>query len=705
MLQTMPPKRRAALAVFAALCLIIVVLSAALLTSAIKSNSAKDEAMEQLQRTIAQLIDDTTEIRGALDIPPVPYENRTFAQGEEGDAAAAEFSASASDAAGEKSPHGSELLSEQAEHALLSYRAKQDARAFETLLAQNGVENIFSAQGFEMQRSDFTLYIKFRGSIVATLHGAQDGESLTVSSAITDAASEKSAKKFDAKSDAKAAKKSEAKSAAKSAQSIAITKDALAAYAAALRASIENNLALSEKTRRAVQAALQSAQARDYLRTFNARQNAVTANNAVVWRFYTVLGEQVFRVRLDLLKPELVVQYDAVAIQSAENAAGAVLEKLLKVDFAIKELREANKVLEKLSRQLQTPAVQKSLASLGLSVAQSFSETDDYYYFDLFERADETQGGQKSQQKDGPRIGAFALQKSTGGLWLTDEDYILREPFALSDESMEQTALAKGIETIVVIGSNENLADTIMLAVLNSKKNSVDLINIPRDLYYRGQKINWYFKRYSAKNFTDLLSSVLGVPIRKYISVDMYSFVHVVNALGGITVYLQEDLIDPTYKIKENGAWKTLNYPKGEYVFSGIEALRVVRSRHSTSDFGRSERQQAVIEAVQQKVRDLDAFSSTISLLKILRTVRPYISTNMNIRDIAQTAVSYRNAPIAKHIIDTSNILYYTFTNLYFDNLNREDVDERYELGQYILLPRGGDWDLIKRYVRNIIEQ
>ena len=72
-------------------------------------------------------------------------------------------------------------------------------------------------------------------------------------------------------------------------------------------------------------------------------------------------------------------------------------------------------------------------------------------------------------------------------------------------------------------------------------------------------KINSIYRNYGPSRLMSDLSSITGLNISKYIAIDMYAFIDMVNILGGVTVKLNEPLIDPTYKVRENGRWSTLS--------------------------------------------------------------------------------------------------------------------------------------------------
>ena len=78
--------------------------------------------------------------------------------------------------------------------------------------------------------------------------------------------------------------------------------------------------------------------------------------------------------------------------------------------------------------------------------------------------------------------------------------------------------------------------------------------------------------------------------------------------MGGVSVNVPETLIDPTFPI-DNFNYGTLRINSGQQIMNGEKALSYARSRHSTSDFDRSRRQQIIIKAVLNKLLSLGSLS------------------------------------------------------------------------------------------------
>ncbi|MBT3273998.1 MAG: LCP family protein, partial [Spirochaetales bacterium] len=227
---------------------------------------------------------------------------------------------------------------------------------------------------------------------------------------------------------------------------------------------------------------------------------------------------------------------------------------------------------------------------------------------------------------------------------------------------------------------------------------------LPRDLFYRGKKINDVYGTFGPAQMARDLSDITGLNISKYIIIDMYAFIDAVDIMGGVDIRLPEDLIDPTMKIKDNGIWGTLFYPAGDYHFSGLEALRVARSRHYSSDFGRTERQQQIIYSLVGKMKELN-LGDTGKVYDLVNSLLKYVDTNLTAFEIVELFFRHRTSAIERMVVlNTSNVLYHTYSNLYYLDKKAEDVDDDFYKGSWILLPRDNDWNLIRWYVRTLIE-
>ena len=366
-------------------------------------------------------------------------------------------------------------------------------------------------------------------------------------------------------------------------------------------------------------------------------------------------------------------------------------------------------VLDEMVQLMKDQAFTAHLEKLGYSVSMDAREDNDYIYYDL-------------QNSKGESAGAFALQKEFGEVYLMDRDdipvrslrtfssgheltYAFQEEEASSDGATPFIP-AQGSETFLLIGSHEHNADTMIIAHFNSVTEDVVMISVPRDLYYKGMKINSIYRNYGPDRLAAELSTITGLRINKYIAIDMYAFIDVVNLLGGITVNLEEPLIDPTYKVRENARWSTLYYPAGEHHLDGVAALRVARSRHTSSDFGRAVRQQQVIGGIRNSLSGM-GLSDLSRAYDFMQIARKYLSTNLSTSELVKYFLSYRDYKInGQNVLNTDNVLYATYTNLYrlTDEEQRKALeDPGFYKGGWIVLPKNNDWNRIKQFIQSIM--
>jgi len=159
-------------------------------------------------------------------------------------------------------------------------------------------------------------------------------------------------------------------------------------------------------------------------------------------------------------------------------------------------------------------------------------------------------------------------------------------------------------------------SDTIMILHMDSKNKKAAILSIPRDLWVKmapsaqsgsGQsnRINAAYSVGGPKGLVDTIQSSLGIPINHYVEVDFVGFKDIVDAVGGVNVFVPAPARDKFsgLRIGEPGCIK----------LDGVAGLAWVRSRHyesfesgkwredPTSDLGRIQRQQDFIRRMLRK--------------------------------------------------------------------------------------------------------
>ncbi len=200
-----------------------------------------------------------------------------------------------------------------------------------------------------------------------------------------------------------------------------------------------------------------------------------------------------------------------------------------------------------------------------------------------------------------------------------------------------------------------NLTDTIILVWINPSKKTITLFSIPRDLYieYPGSskkaKINQIYetflplwKEVAIEKLKSKISEITWKDINFYVNIDFKGFIEIVDTLGWVEVSLKENFVD--YKYPDNNWWyKTFILRKWTWTLDGEVALMYARSRHSTSDFDRSLRQQTIISSLREKVSQLWYFKDRKKLLELYGIFQKYVDTDMSLTDMIRIWLSIKS--------------------------------------------------------------
>jgi len=243
--------------------------------------------------------------------------------------------------------------------------------------------------------------------------------------------------------------------------------------------------------------------------------------------------------------------------------------------------------------------------------------------------------------------------------------------------------------SILAVGTNQKLTDTIMLIIINPENQKIVAISIPRDLYVNGRKINAVYALYGIESLKKVISDVTGIYADKFIIVDFEAFEEVIDLIEGIDIYVKEDIYDPKFPNNSNG-YTVYSIKKGYHHLDGKEALQYARSRKSTSDFDRAKRQQDIVQAIRIKLKTFDLLNDLTHARDLFNIATSYVETNITIFEGLYYFEEFQNYPIQSgNVIDTSNFLYATNSTK----------------GEYILLPNAGDYSMIQKRVAESIKK
>ncbi len=228
-------------------------------------------------------------------------------------------------------------------------------------------------------------------------------------------------------------------------------------------------------------------------------------------------------------------------------------------------------------------------------------------------------------------------------------------------ENQSLNVLAIGSDTRdggndLVGGESEGLADTTMVLHLSADNSWAAGVSIPRDSMVQmpdcvssdGTVVPGALRQFNAAYpiggpacVQRTVEALTGLRIDHFVVVDFRGFVDMVDAVGGVTVYIPEPISDPQSRIYFEVGCQTLD---------GKQSLDYVRVRKGVgggdgSDLGRIERQQAFLTSLIQKVTSSDVLFNPLELYSFLDAVTRSVTTDPgigSIRSMASVAVRVR---------------------------------------------------------------
>lgn len=117
----------------------------------------------------------------------------------------------------------------------------------------------------------------------------------------------------------------------------------------------------------------------------------------------------------------------------------------------------------------------------------------------------------------------------------------------------------------------------------------------------------------------EALGTLYGLNIQYYVMVNFQGFQQVVDTLGGVTIDVQNPVVDDQYPA-DNGTDERVYIPAGVQHMTGAQALIYARSRHGSSDFDRAARQQRVILSIRQQTSPQTVLNNLQALLTTLKS-------------------------------------------------------------------------------------
>ncbi|WP_027091100.1 LCP family protein [Cohnella thermotolerans] len=181
--------------------------------------------------------------------------------------------------------------------------------------------------------------------------------------------------------------------------------------------------------------------------------------------------------------------------------------------------------------------------------------------------------------------------------------------------------------------------DVVMVIAMNPKSNTATVVSVPRDTDpelpgYKEQKINQFYAgfhrtattkenlkdeaadAYARDKTREMIGKLFDIPINYTAVLNFQGFADVVDALGGIDVYVDQDM-----RYVDTADGTDINLKKGDQHLDGKNALDFVRYRKSnrgtaaSSDFDRNDRQSRVLGAIVDKMKSVGGITKLAGVI------------------------------------------------------------------------------------------
>jgi LCP family protein required for cell wall assembly len=199
-------------------------------------------------------------------------------------------------------------------------------------------------------------------------------------------------------------------------------------------------------------------------------------------------------------------------------------------------------------------------------------------------------------------------------------------------------------------GEDISRTDAIILVHFDPRSNRVGMLSFPRDLWvslpgYGKNKINAAYPTGEKKIGTgygpalakETVARLTGLPIQRFVLINFDGFKTLIDKLGGIYIDVPKVIDDPKYPTDDFRTIK-IHFDAGRQLMDGETALIYSRTRHADSDFGRNQRQQQVLMAIFDRIREQGLLTQLTSLDAYTDALRDYVRTDLSRSEMLQLA-------------------------------------------------------------------
>lgn len=257
---------------------------------------------------------------------------------------------------------------------------------------------------------------------------------------------------------------------------------------------------------------------------------------------------------------------------------------------------------------------------------------------------------------------------------------------SLVSEPMED----EEILNVLLIGNDsrtngeDGRSDAMILVSVNSNTKKIYMTSLLRDMYveipgYKNNRLNAAYSFGGAELLMETIEQNFDIEVNRYVQVNFEAFANLVDAVGGVELELTSEEIEYVngylveYNMLTNRPQGTDNMDtsvSGLVHLNGPQALAYSRNRYLGTDFGRTERQRKVLEAVIKKL----PMALVTNPKELFDGLMPNLTTNLTQNEcygLSLTAAKY----LGYDIVQSSIPLEGTYKNATIRDMAVLEVD------------------------------
>lgn len=219
-----------------------------------------------------------------------------------------------------------------------------------------------------------------------------------------------------------------------------------------------------------------------------------------------------------------------------------------------------------------------------------------------------------------------------GAKYLTQEYHALYDGYTQRQQERRGTVNPNfdGYTNVLVLGLDDGAdptntegkkADTVLVLSIENETGRMRFITIPGGTWVKvperahSMRLSSVYTEGGAPMMVRQVNALLGISIHQYVVVDLKAFAELIDALGGIDLYVENDM---DYEDPESGL--SIHLKKGYQHLDGSESEQYLRYRGTElGDFGRAQRQQKFVKALYQQVMRLETIPKLPSVARIFQ--------------------------------------------------------------------------------------